>query len=66
MTLTSFVFTELADTMTNGGGSYRTLLSSRDVTEFHRMNYGGGGLIYPCFHRVTPLRFTEYDIISAL
>ena len=42
-----------------GEGSYITLFSPSDVTEFHRMKYGGGGLKYPCFHRVTSLRFTE-------
>ena len=42
-----------------GEGYCITLFSSSDVTEFHRMKYGGGGLIYPSFHRVTSLRFTE-------
>ena len=28
-----------------GEGSYANLFSSSDVTEFHRMKYGGGGLI---------------------
>ena len=36
-----------------GEGSYITLFSPNDVTEFHRMKYGGGGIIKPCFHRVT-------------
>ena len=64
MTMTSFVFTELAN---RGGvlynllftewrhcawqndvwekGTYITLFSPSDVTAFHRMKYGGGGLI---------------------
>ena len=48
---------------------YITLFSPSDVTAFHRMKYGGGGVIY-CFHRVTSLRFTELqprlllDVIS--
>ena len=45
MTLTSFVFTELANTMKYGEGFYITLFSPSDVTEFHRMKYGGRGLI---------------------
>ena len=43
-----------------GEGSYITLFSPSDVTAFHIMKYGGGGVIQPCFHRVTSLRFTEY------
>ena len=46
-----------------GEGSYITLFSPSDVTAFHRMKYGGGGAIQPCFHRVTSLRFTEYYIV---
>ena len=48
MTSTSFVFTELANTMKYGGGgegSYITLFSQSDVTAFHRRKYGGGGVI---------------------
>ena len=46
MTLTSFVSNELANTMKcRGGGSYITFFSPSDVTEFHRIKYGGGGLI---------------------
>ena len=44
-------------------GSYITLFSPSDVTAFHRIKYGGGGGIQPCFHRVTSLRFTEYYIV---
>ena len=43
--LTSFVFTELANTMKYEEGSYIILFSPTDVTEFHRMKYGGEGLI---------------------
>ena len=42
MTSTSFVFTELANTIKCGGG-----LS--DVTAFHRMKYGGGGCYITLF-----------------
>ena len=45
MTLASFVFTELANTMKYGEGSYITMFSPSDVTAFHRMKYGGGGVI---------------------
>ena len=46
MTSTSFVFTELANTMKYGGeGSYITLFLPSDVTAFHKMKYGGGGVI---------------------
>ena len=47
MTSTSFVSTELANTMKygGGGGSYITLFSPSDVTAFHRVKYGGGGVI---------------------
>ena len=46
MTLSSFVFTDTANTMKYGGGVYYiTLFSPSDVTEFHKMKYGGGGLI---------------------
>ena len=41
MTLT----TELANTMKYGGGSYITLFPPSDVTAFHIMKYGGGGVI---------------------
>ena len=51
-TSTSFVFTELANTMKYGEGSYITLFSSSDVTAFHRMKYGGGGVVKPYFHCV--------------
>ena len=44
MTLTSFVFTELANTMKYGEGSCITLFSPSDVTEFHRIKYGEGVL----------------------
>ena len=47
-------------------GSYITLFSPSDVTAFHRMKYGGGGVIEPCFYRVTSLRFTEYGIFHPL
>ena len=43
-------------------GCYMTLFSPSDVTAFHRMKYGGGGVIWPCFHRVTSLRFTEWSM----
>ena len=43
-----------------GEGSYITLFSPSDFTAFHRMKHGGGGIIWPCFHRVTSLRFTEF------
>ena len=45
MTSTSFVFTELANTMKYGGGFLYNLFSPSDVTAFHRMKYGGGGVI---------------------
>ena len=45
MTSTSFVFTELADTMKYAEGFYITLFSPSDVTAFYRMKYGGGGVI---------------------
>ena len=72
MTLTSFVFTELANAMKYGGRGiiyiilyyiilyyiilyyiilyyivyiYIILFSPSDVTTFHRMKYGGGGVI---------------------
>ena len=45
MTSTSIVFTELANTMKYGEGSYITLFSPSDVTAFHRMKHGGGGII---------------------
>ena len=41
----TFVSTELANTMKYGEGSYLTLFSPSDVTGFHRMKYGGGGVI---------------------
>ena len=43
MTLT----TELANTMKygGGGGSYITLFPPSNVTAFHIMKYGGGGVI---------------------
>ena len=44
-TLTSFVFTELPNTMEYTGEGV-TLLAPSDVTAFHRMKYGGEGLIY--------------------
>ena len=37
MTLTSFVFTQLADTVKYGEGSHITLFSPSDVTAFHRI-----------------------------
>ena len=40
----SFVFTELANTMKYGEGSYITLFSPSDVTAFYRMKYGEGML----------------------
>ena len=43
MTSTSFVVTELANTMKYGEGSYITLFSPSDVTAFHRM---GKGVLY--------------------
>ena len=46
MTSTSFVFTELANTME---GSYITLFSPSDVAAFHRMKYGGGGYYITLF-----------------
>ena len=49
MTSTSFVFTELANTMKYWGCSYITLFSPSDVTAFHRMKYGGGGYYIPLF-----------------
>ena len=52
MTSISFVFTELANTMKYGEGSYITFFSPSDVTAFHRMKDGGGGLYN--------LIFTEY------
>ena len=47
MTLTSFVFTELANTVKYGGGVLYslTLFSPSDITALHRMKYGGGGVI---------------------
>ena len=42
-----------------GEGSYITLFSPSDVTEIHRIKYGGGGIIKSCFHRVTSLHFRE-------
>ena len=64
ITSTSFVFTELANTMKygGGGGGYITLFSPSDVTAFHRLKYGGGDVIKPCFHRVTSLRFTDWSM----
>ena len=37
MTLTSFIFTELANTMKYGEGCYITLFSPSDVTAFYRI-----------------------------
>ena len=38
-------------------------LNDLDLLSFHQlantMKYGGGDLTYPCFHRVTSLRFTK-------
>ena len=45
ITLTSFVFTELANTMKYGGGFLLTLFSPSDINALHRMKYGGGGVI---------------------
>ena len=45
MTSISFVFTELANTMKYGEGAYITLCLPSDVTAFHIMEYGGGGVI---------------------
>ena len=46
MTSTSIIFTELANTMKYGGeGAYIILFSPSDVTAYHRMKYGGGGVI---------------------
>ena len=45
MTSTSFVFTELASTVKYGGGFLYNLVSTSDLTAFHRMKYGGGGVI---------------------
>ena len=45
MTSTSFIFTELDNTISMGEGSYITLFSPSDVTAFHRIKYGGGGVI---------------------
>ena len=45
MTSTSFVLPELANTMKYGEGSYIALFSPSDLTAFHRMKYGGGGVI---------------------
>ena len=44
-------------------GFYIPLFSPSDVTAFHRIKYGRGGVIQPCFHRVTSLRFLEYYIV---
>ena len=59
MTLTSFIFTELANTMKYGRGCYITLFSPSDVTAFHRMKYGRGCYItlfspsdVTAFHRI--------------
>ena len=41
MTLTSFIFTELANTMKYGEGSYITFVSPSAVTVFHRIIYFG-------------------------
>ena len=38
-------FHQLANTMRYGEGSHITLSSPSDVTAFHRMKYGGGGVI---------------------
>ena len=46
-----------------GEGSYITLFSPSHATAFHRMKYGGGGVINPCFHRVTSLRFPEWQCV---
>ena len=43
-------------------GCYITVLSPSEVTAFHRMKHGRGGVIWPCFHRVTSLRFTEWSM----
>ena len=45
-----------------GEGCYKTLFSPSDVTAFHRIKYGGGGVIEPCFLRVTSLCFTELSM----
>ena len=48
MNLTSFVFIELANTMKYGGEVLYNLISlflPSDVTAFHRMKYGEGGVI---------------------
>ena len=67
MTSIYFVFTELSTTIKYEGRFLYNLLSPSDVTALHKMKYGGGGVISPCFHRVTSLRFTElrqfYDIL---
>ena len=39
MTSTSFLFTELDNTMKYDEGFYVTLFSPSDVTAFHRMKY---------------------------
>ena len=49
MTTTSFVFTELANTMKYGEGYHITLFLPSDVTAFHRMKYGGGGCYITLF-----------------
>ena len=59
MTSTSFVYTELANTMKYGEGSYKTLFSPSEITAFHRMKYVGGDVIalfspndVTAFHRI--------------
>ena len=64
--LYNLVFTEWVHCVSQnevwGTGCYITLFSPSDVTAFHRMRYGEGGVIYPCFHRVTSLRFTKWSM----
>ena len=62
MTSTSFVFTELANTMKYGGSSYITLFSPSDVTAFHRMKYGGRGCYITFF---SPSDVTAFHRIEA-
>ena len=64
--LYNLVFTEWRHCVSQnevwGRGCYITLFSPSDVTAFYIMKYEGGGVIYPCFHRVTSLHFTEWSM----
>ena len=59
MPFTSFIFTELANTMKYGGGVLYNLVFTEWRHCVLQNEVWGRGVIYPGFHRVTSLRFTE-------